>query len=93
MAPLADAGTAACVRAERAVSRALAGSCEVPLGAFAETEGGRLRLRGFVAAPDGSRMASAELRGDLVDPEALGQSLANELRARGAEEILAALGG
>jgi hydroxymethylbilane synthase len=36
MAPLADAGTAACVRAERAVSRALAGSCEVPLGAYAE---------------------------------------------------------
>jgi hypothetical protein len=38
MAPLADAGTAACVRAERAVSRALAGSCEVPLGAFAEID-------------------------------------------------------
>jgi hydroxymethylbilane synthase len=35
-APLADADTAACVRAERAVSRALAGSCEVPLGAYAE---------------------------------------------------------
>ena len=80
------------MRAERAVSRALAGSCEVPLGAFGEIENGRLRLRGFVAAPDGSRMASAELRGDPADAEALGQSLADELRARGAEEILAALG-
>jgi hydroxymethylbilane synthase len=56
-------------------------------------EAGLLRLRGFVAAPDGSRMASAELRGDAGDPEALGLALANELRARGAEEILAALGG
>jgi hydroxymethylbilane synthase len=95
MAPLADAGTAACVRAERAVSRALAGSCEVPLGAYCEIEGGALHLRGFVAAPDGSRMASAELRGDAprMTPEALGQSLADELRARGAEEILAALEG
>jgi len=93
MAPLADAGTAACVRAERAVSRALAGSCEVPLGAFAQIEGGRLRLRGFVAAPDGSRMASAELRGDPAEAEALGRTLSDELRARGAEEILAALGG
>lgn len=92
MAPLADPATSACVRAERAVSRALAGSCEVPLGAFGEIENGRLRLRGFVAAPDGSRMASAELRGDPADAEALGQSLADELRARGAEEILAALG-
>ena len=93
MAPLADAGTSACVRAERAVSRALAGSCEVPLGAFAVIEGERLHLRGFVAAPDGSRIASAELRGDAADPEALGLALAGELRAHGAEEILAALGG
>jgi len=81
------------VRAERAVARALAGSCEVPLGAFAVIEDGRLHLRGFVAAPDGSRMASAELRGDASAAEALGQSLADELRARGAEEILAALEG
>ncbi|MBS0554131.1 MAG: hydroxymethylbilane synthase, partial [Proteobacteria bacterium] len=34
--PLNDDATAACVRAERAVARALAGSCEVPLGAYAE---------------------------------------------------------
>ena len=93
VAPLADVDTAACVRAERAVSRALAGSCEVPLGAFAQTDGDRLHLRGFVASPDGGRMASAEMRGDPADPEALGLALANELRARGAEEILAALGG
>jgi hydroxymethylbilane synthase len=34
--PLVDADTtAACVLAERAVARALAGSCEVPLGAYA----------------------------------------------------------
>ncbi|MBZ0134069.1 MAG: hydroxymethylbilane synthase, partial [Rhodocyclaceae bacterium] len=56
-------------------------------------EAGQLRLRGFVAAPDGSRMASAELRGEPADAEALGLKLAEELRARGAEEILAALGG
>ncbi|MBS3916704.1 MAG: hydroxymethylbilane synthase [Sulfuritalea sp.] len=93
MAPLADAGTAACVLAERAFSRALAGSCEVPLGAFAEIAAGRLRLRGFVAAPDGSRMASAELHGEQADAETLGLKLAEELRKHGAEEILAALAG
>jgi hydroxymethylbilane synthase len=37
-------------------------------------------------------MAGAELRGEPKDAEALGQALADELRARGAEEILAALG-
>jgi hydroxymethylbilane synthase len=91
MEPLNDAASAACVRAERAVSRALAGSCEVPLGAFAEMRDGRIFLRGFVAAPDGTRMASAELSGAPSDPERLGDALAADLRARGADEILAAL--
>ncbi len=89
--PLNDPATAACVRAERAVSRALAGSCEVPLGAYAEMREGRLWLRGFVATPDGKRMARAELIGNAKDPEALGLALAAELRAQGADTILASL--
>ena len=51
----------------------------------------RLWLRGFVATPDGARMARAELTGDYRDPEALGLALAAELRAQGADAILAAL--
>jgi hydroxymethylbilane synthase len=92
LAPLNDPDTAACVRAERAVSRALAGSCEVPLGAYAVKRDGRIWLRGFVALPDGTRIARAELSGDPATPEALGLALAAELRAQGADEILAALG-
>jgi len=91
LAPLNDAPTAACVRAERAVSRALAGSCEVPLGAYGIIDQGRLYLRGFVATPDGKRMARAELTGDPNDPEALGLALAAELRAQGADSILSSL--
>ena len=95
MAPLNDPATAACVRAERAVSRALAGSCEVPLGAYGEIQevgdGQQIWLRGFVASPDGKRFARAELRGGSADPEALGDRLAAELRIQGAAEILAEL--
>jgi hydroxymethylbilane synthase len=91
LAPLNDPATAACVRAERAVSRALAGSCEVPLGAYAEMRDDVLWLRGFVATPDGARMARAELAGDRRDPEALGLALAAELRTQGADAILAVL--
>lgn len=93
LAPLADAPTNCCVRAERAVSRALAGSCEVPLGAHARLDGDTLHLTGFVACPDGSRIARAELAGPAAEPEALGQALAEQLRAQGAAEILAALSG
>ena len=91
MLPLNDAVSAACVRAERAVSRALAGSCEVPLGAYAEPCSEGLWLRGFVGSPDGTRMAHAQLRAGADDPEALGLRLAAELRAQGADDILAAL--
>ncbi len=90
--PLADADTSACVRAERAVARALAGSCEVPLGAYALMREGRLWLRGFVARPDGSRIVRAEREGAAVEAEALGQALADALRAQGAEAILAEIG-
>ncbi len=92
LAAFNDVETAACVRAERAVSRALGGSCEVPLGAFAQITNGQIMLRGFVARPDGSRIATAQLDGGLQDPEALGDQLAAMLRADGADEILATLG-
>lgn len=92
LAPLHDVETAACVIAERAVSRALGGSCEVPLGAYALMREGTLWLRGFVALPDGSRFVRVEREGAPDDAEALGLALASELRERGADEILAALG-
>jgi hydroxymethylbilane synthase len=91
--PLHDAETAVCVLAERAMSRALAGSCQVPLGGFTEVKAGKLHMRGFVASPDGKRMVRAEQTGSLEAPEELGNAVAAALRAQGAEEILAALNG
>jgi hydroxymethylbilane synthase len=90
LAPLDDAATARCVRAERAVNRALGGSCTLPLGAFAESRGGGVFLRALVASADGRRVIRAEREGD--DPERLGDAVAAELRARGADEVLASLG-
>src|SRR5512135_2563333 len=58
--PLHHAPTAACVLAERALSRQLGGSCQVPLGGFAQVKGGKLHMRGFVASTDGKRMLRAE---------------------------------
>ena len=92
VAPLNDAETAHCVKAERAFSRALGGSCQVPLGGYAIIDGGQLWLRGFVATPDGQEMVSGELRGAVGsapgDDEALGRQLAEQLRAQGAVAIL-----
>jgi hydroxymethylbilane synthase len=91
VAPLGDPASSACVRAERAVNRALGGDCTIPLGAFAELHGADLRLRALVASPDGRRIVRAEALGDSGDPEALGRQVADELRRQGADRILAAI--
>ena len=91
LAALDHAPTAACVRAERTVARLLAGSCNVPLAAYAEVHASRMTLRGYVGAPDGSRTARATVEGDATDAERLGAALAEQLREAGALQILAAI--
>jgi len=92
IAPLGDAASAACVRAERTVSRALGGSCTLPLAAFAQMAenpaGNRLRLRALVASSDGKRVVRSEREADAADPEALGNQVAQDLRRQGADAIL-----
>ena len=91
LTPLDHADTAHCVRAERAVSAALGGSCQVPLAAHGTLRGDQIELRGLVASPDGKQVVRASMSGPRSDPEALGFALAEKLRGGGAEKILAAL--
>ncbi|MDE2389124.1 MAG: hydroxymethylbilane synthase, partial [Betaproteobacteria bacterium] len=83
MQPLHHPETAYCVEAERAMSRVLGGSCQVPLGAFGEIIDGSLQLRGFVAQPDGSRIVSDALNGKPENGIAMGQQLAQKLINKG----------
>ncbi len=91
LAPLNDAETAACVRAERAMSRMLQGGCQAPIGGYAELRAGRLHLRAFVADLEGIRFYRSEVEGDPADPEAVGHAAARELIAQGADQLLAEL--
>jgi hydroxymethylbilane synthase len=94
LAPLHDSATALAVEAERAVSRALGGNCQVPLAAYATWHGKTLDLRGLVAAPDGQRVLNAQARADATSVEdalALGALVAAELKQQGADDIVGAL--
>jgi hydroxymethylbilane synthase len=91
LAPLNHADTQVCVEAERGMSRTLAGSCTVPLGAYATCEGDNIRITGFVASVDGKQMLVETATGNRNNAEALGQKLAAQLIAQGADKILAAL--
>src|SRR5262249_38396466 len=65
-APLDDAETSICVRAERALLAKLSGGCTLPLAAYAARDGAGLHLRAALGGPDGSggvKLVRAEGRG------------------------------
>jgi hydroxymethylbilane synthase len=83
---LHDPVTATCVIAERAVLVALEGDCKTPLGAHAQRieSTGTIRLRAFVARPDGTELRSADRTapwpGDEAAAEALGKAVGEALK-------------
>ncbi len=91
VAALNDPDSFAAVTAERTFLEALGGGCQVPIGALGVPYDVRLRLWGLVASPDGRRVVRGDLTGSLTDPQELGDRLADLLRERGAEAILAEL--
>ena len=77
-----DAPTSLCVAAERAMLEVLDGSCHTPIAGHARIEEGRMRLRGLVARPDGSRAHAAEQEAPVADGERLGREVGEQLRRR-----------
>ncbi len=91
IAPLAHAETTQLIAAERAFNHTLNGGCQVPIAGYAVFEGEQIFLRGLVGEPDGSDILRAEIRGSRDHARQLGVELAQQLLARGADRILAAL--
>ena len=89
--PLNHEETAACVTAERALARALGGSCQVPLAAYCVMEDGLLTLNGLVGHPDGSVIIEASAQAPAAYADALGRVVAKRLADDGAEELIAAV--
>jgi len=91
LSPLACPQTTACAVAERAVSRVLGGSCQVPLAAYAQVHGDTLNVEALVAEPDGSLVIRSQEAGKLADARSVGEAAARQLLSQGAEAILARL--
>jgi hydroxymethylbilane synthase len=91
LSPLNDLPTLYAVSAERMVSRQLGGSCEVPLAAHALWNKGQMQIRSFVASTDGKAICLAQDSGPVAsidDAEALGLSVAKDLLAQGAADLI-----
>ena len=91
LAPLRHTSTATCVEAERAFNARLMGGCQAPIAEYAVLEGDQLWLRGRVGAADTGELIKGEIRGKATDTVGLGQQLADQLLARGADRLLAHL--
>jgi hydroxymethylbilane synthase len=88
LASLDDPATRAATAAERGVSRGLGGSCQVPLAAYAEVEGGELRLRALVGNAATGEFIETEIRGPQSDPDAIAAQAVARLKADGALALL-----
>jgi len=92
LAPLNDLPTALAVTAERAVSRKLGGSCEVPLAAHAQWQSPQeLSMRSYVASTDGRQICLASgsrAISNYQEAEAFGLAIADDLIAKGAAALL-----
>jgi hydroxymethylbilane synthase len=86
LAFLDNAAARAATTCERALLNKLGGGCQVPIGAFAEAIGGRIRLNALVAHPDGTKVLRETREGD--DPVRLGEEVGEILLRRGGDVIL-----
>ena len=77
------------VECERSVLSSLGGGCQLPIGAFAQVYGDRLRVVAGVFAPDASGYVRASGEGSMLEAAALGKRVGDELLAKGALAICA----
>lgn len=88
LAKLTDQNVWAAVSAERALLRELEAGCHAPLGAWTELSEDQLTLSSVLLSPDGVTRLTAQDTMPATDPEAVGISVANKLRAIGGDALV-----
>ncbi len=76
------------VKAERAFLRILEGGCQVPIGCYGKIEKNKIKLKGFVASIDGTKIIKEEMIGDVNDYKLIGIKLAESILNKGGKKIL-----
>jgi hydroxymethylbilane synthase len=85
---LDHAETRRALEAERALLDAVQGGCQLPLGAWARMDGGKLLLDAAIFSADGLRFVRRNASAEPAEAEILGRVLAHELLAAGGGELL-----
>jgi len=89
--PLNHPFTSVCSNMERSVSRALEGSCQLPLAVFARKQGSKLALDALIGNPDGTSILRSKRSGTETEGGIMAAEVARELLDQGAGDIISAL--
>ena len=90
---LDDGAARAEALAERAFLRRLGAGCHTPVAGLARHAGATVEMDGLVSSPDGRIVIRGKTRGAMERAAAVGESLADQLLARGARRLLDRGGG
>jgi hydroxymethylbilane synthase len=89
IAGLDDSETRFCVEVERIVLDALGGGCSLPIGVHCLPVFEGWRVFAQVIAPDGESMVAIDTEAPAsIDSESLGEKIADDLKSRGALQLL-----
>lgn len=79
--------------AERSFLRKLEGGCQVPMGAYAWIEKGKLKIRAFISDLSGEKFIEGYEEGKVEEAQEIGKRLADRLLEEGGKEILESIYG
>ena len=79
--------------AERSFLRKLEGGCQVPIGAYAWIEEGKLKIRAFISDLSGEKFIEGYEEGKVEEAQEIGKRLADRLLEEGGKEILESIYG
>lgn len=88
---ISDTETELAALAERAIMRTFGGGCHIPIGALARVDGENIEITAYVGSVDGKKAVKKSMVGPKIQPQAIGERLANEMLREGAGDIIAEL--
>ncbi len=85
---LNDIETFAAAKVEREFLKEVGGSCQIPVGIFAEIDGDKIKIHALIASPDGKKIVRNFEVASLENVRGLGKKIAASLLNSGGREIL-----
>ena len=86
--PINDAETCMAVEVEREFLTEVGGSCQIPVGVFAQIVGNKIHVRAVIASIDGQKIVKADEIVPLENVRGLGKKIAARLLNSGGRNIL-----